>query len=144
MAPFLIERRSRLPVDEAWRRLTHWERHAVSVPLTRITVTTPPPSGTGTRFTARTRLGPLALDDPMEVVRWQPPTGHGPGRCRLEKRGRAITGWAEIEVYGHGAGSRARWTEELRIRGVPRVFDPLTAWAGRLVFGRALRRLLDG
>ncbi|MEV0264761.1 SRPBCC family protein [Streptomyces sp. NPDC050617] len=143
MAPFLIECRTRLPADEAWRRLTDWKRHAAYVPLTRITVTTPPPSGTGTRFTARTRLGPLAVDDLMEVVRWQPPSADAPGRCRLEKRGRAITGWAEIEVYGAGAGARARWTEELRVRGMPRALDAPTAWAGRLVFGRVVRRLLD-
>ncbi|MCF1597604.1 SRPBCC family protein, partial [Streptomyces muensis] len=39
MANFLLERTAPLPLDEAWRRLTEWPRHARAVPLTRIKVT---------------------------------------------------------------------------------------------------------
>ncbi|MEU4212494.1 SRPBCC family protein [Streptomyces sp. NPDC026206] len=143
MTPFLVRHRSGLPVGEAWQRLTDWERHAAHVPLTRIVVTTPPPTRVGTRFVARTGLGPLAVDDVMEVVRWQPPSGGAPGRCRLEKRGSVITGWAELEVGAHGAGSWVVWREALRVRGLPPVFGAVTDRGGRRLFGRVVRRLLD-
>ncbi|MGW2817195.1 SRPBCC family protein [Streptomyces sp. NPDC001415] len=142
MALFRIDRRTRLAPAEAWRRLTAWERHGDSVPLTRIAVHTAPPSGIGTVFVARTGLGPLGFDDRMEIARWQPPSESGPGVCRLEKRGRAITGWAEIEVGGSGPGSYVIWREDLRVRGLPRALDGLTARVGRVVFGRAINVLL--
>src|SRR3712207_7122146 len=59
--------------SEAWRRLTAWPRHGEAVPLTRVTVTTPPPTGEGTMVVARTGLGTLSFDDPMEVTVWRPP-----------------------------------------------------------------------
>ncbi|WP_438294975.1 SRPBCC family protein [Streptomyces sp. HUAS TT7] len=142
MALFRIDRRTHLTPAEAWRRLTDWERHGDSVPLTRIIVRTPPPTGTGTLFVARTGLGPLGFDDPMEITRWQPPSGAGPGVCRLEKRGRAVTGWAEIEVGEAAPGSYVIWREDLRVRGLPRALDGLAERAGRAVFGRAVKALL--
>ncbi|MFE1848043.1 SRPBCC family protein [Streptomyces sp. NPDC059515] len=143
MATFLVRRTAPLPPDEAWRRLTAWHRHGSAVPLTRITVTTPPPTGEGTVFVARTGLGPLSFRDPMEVTVWEPPGDGTPGRCRLETRGRVVTGWAEIEVRpGPGGRARVEWREDLRIALVPAVFDGALARAGRLVFGRAVNRLL--
>jgi hypothetical protein len=141
MARFEIERRSSLAPVQAWRRLTTWERHSGSVPLTRMTVRTPPPTAVGSVIVGRTGLGPAGFDDPMRVTLWEPPY-----RCHLEKIGRTVTGWARIEVVPRGAaasdGCLVRWTEDLRVRGVPRALDPLTAVAARLVFGRALRALL--
>ncbi|MFF7210295.1 SRPBCC family protein [Streptomyces sp. NPDC008238] len=134
---FRIERHCPLPAAEAWRRVTDWERHAELVPFTTAVVT-------GERsFTARTGIGRAVVDDPMDVVRWEPPEAGRPGRCRLEKRGRTVLGWAEIEVWPReGGGSRVVWREDLRVRPLPGVFDRPTAWAGRLLFGRALDGLL--
>ncbi|WP_344600165.1 SRPBCC family protein [Streptomyces glaucus] len=143
MVTFFVERTAPLPPDEAWRRLTEWHRHGEVVPLTRVTVTTPPPTRRGTLFVARTGVGPLAFDDPMEVTVWQPPRDGTPGRCRLEKRGRAITGWAEIEVRpGPGGRARVVWREEVRVRFLPGLFDGALRRAARYVFGRAANRLL--
>ncbi|MET9433335.1 SRPBCC family protein [Streptomyces sp. NPDC006551] len=146
MSVFRIERTTALPAAEAWRRLTDWAAHGARVPLTRVRVLTSGPTGPGTRFVARTGVGRLAFDDPMEVVRWEPPEpGHEerPGVCLLEKRGRLVLGRARIEVYaGPCGGSRAVWTEELRVRGVPRALDPVLALAGRRLFGRAMDGLL--
>ncbi|MEU6811193.1 SRPBCC family protein [Streptomyces sp. NPDC046831] len=143
MADFLIERTPPLPVDEAWRRLTRWPRHGDVMPLTRVTVVTPAPTGEGTRFVARSAVGPLGFDDPMEVTVWRPPADGVPGRCRLEKRGRAVLGWAEIEVRpAPGGRARVVWRETLRVRFLPAVFDPLVEWTARLLFGRAVNRLL--
>ncbi|WP_405579574.1 SRPBCC family protein [Streptomyces sp. NBC_01190] len=155
MSLIVIERRTDLPPAEAWRRLTTWERHSAGVPFTRIRVDTPPPQGLGTRFTARTRVGPIRFDDPMRVTVWTPPKGPeashrpegpaggaGAGYCRLEKTGRYVTGWAEIEVAAEGTGSWVRWREELRVSRLPRALDGLTAVTGKLVFGRAVDTLL--
>ncbi|MEV3855567.1 SRPBCC family protein [Streptomyces sp. NPDC050095] len=141
MAHVRIVRETPLSAVEAWRRLTDWERHGDVVPLTRVTVATPPPTAAGTVFVARTGVGRCAFDDPMEVVAWQPPR-----RCRMVKRGRFVTGWAEFEVRPLGpGGARVEWREELRVRGVPAVADPLLAAAGRRMFGRAVAGLLrDG
>jgi hypothetical protein len=140
---FVLERVSPASVSEAWRRLTRWERHADVVPLTRVTVVTPPPTREGTVFVARSGLGPLAFDDPMEVVAWDPPREDRSGTCRLAKRGTFVTGWAEIEVHANDpGGSRIVWREDLRVRWLPRLFDAPLAWAGRKTFGRAMDRLL--
>lgn len=144
VALFRITRRTPLPAGEAWRRVTDWERHADHVPLTRITVAPPPPAPTrpGTVFTARTGVGRAAFADPMEVVVWEPPGPGRPGRCRMEKRGRVVTGWAGIEVRAHGTGSEVVWSEDLSVTGLPRLLDRPTALAGRLLFGRVIARLL--
>ncbi|MFE2940976.1 SRPBCC family protein [Streptomyces sp. NPDC059255] len=152
MSVFRIDRTTPLSAEDAWRRLTDWPAHAAQVPLTRITVLTPGPTRAGTVFVARTGLGRAAFDDPMEVVRWQPPAPGRPGHCRLEKRGTAVTGWAEIHVRqeggageaAYGSPTRVRWEEELRVGPLPRLLAPLTARAGRLVFGRVVDRLLRG
>ncbi|MFC0849619.1 SRPBCC family protein [Streptomyces noboritoensis] len=146
MALFRIDRRTEAGPAEVWRRLTDWTRHSGSVPLTRITVSTPPPTAVGTVFVARTGIGRLAFEDPMEVVVWEPPEPGRPGRCRMEKRGRLVTGWAEIEVRPgpEGAGALLVWREDLRVRWLPRALDPVVSRAGRLVFGRALTVLLGG
>ncbi|MHA4779005.1 SRPBCC family protein [Streptomyces sp. MSC1_001] len=142
MSRFRVERRVPLAPGEVWRRLTDWPAHGRMVPLTRTRVLTPGPNRVGTRFTARTGLGRLAFDDPMEVVRWEPPGSGRTGACRLEKAGRVVRGWALVEVTEMPGGSRVVWTEELSVRGVPRAFDPVLALAGRVLFGRAVDGLL--
>ncbi|MEU6018797.1 SRPBCC family protein [Streptomyces sp. NPDC047515] len=143
MAVFRIERFTHLPAAEAWRRVTDWERHAAHVPLTTITVRTGPPTGTGTVFVARTGVGALGFDDPMEVVRWTPPAAGRAGLCRLAKRGSLVLGRASIDVYPTDSGSHVVWVEELSVRLLPRWVDPLVAAAGRRVFGRVLDGMLD-
>ncbi|WP_017241283.1 SRPBCC family protein [Streptomyces sp. SS] len=142
MSLFRIERTVPLAPEEVWRRLTDWPAHGRQVPLTRTRVLTPGPNGLGTRFAARTGVGRLSFDDPMEVVRWEPPAPGAPGACRLAKSGRVVLGWALVEVAEAPAGCRVVWTEELAVRGVPRFFDPVLGRAGRVLFGRALDALL--
>ncbi|MFE7109036.1 SRPBCC family protein [Streptomyces sp. NPDC057575] len=143
MAVFRIERFTSLPAAESWRRVTDWERHAAHVPLTTITVPMGLPTGVGTVFVARTGVGPLGFDDPMEVVRWTPPAAGRAGLCRLEKRGSLVRGRASIDVYPRDSGSHVVWVEELGVRLLPRWCDPLIAGAGRRVFGRVLDSMLD-
>ncbi|MFG2838035.1 SRPBCC family protein [Streptomyces zaomyceticus] len=143
MTPFRVERAVPSAPEEVWRRLTDWPAHGRQVPLTRTRVLTPGPNRAGTRFTARTGIGRLSFDDPMEVVRWEPPAAGRAGTCRLEKSGRVVRGWALVEVTEMpGGGSRVLWTEELSVRGLPKAFDPLLRRAGRFLFGRAVDGLL--
>ncbi|MFM9444337.1 SRPBCC family protein [Streptomyces acidiscabies] len=144
MVTFSLERTVPLPPEEAWSRLTEWRRHGDVVPLTRVTVLTPAPTGEGTVFVARTGLGPLSFDDRMEVTVWRPPSADGaPGLCRLEKQGRVVLGWAEIEVrLGPGGRARVVWREELRMRFLPGFCDPAVRVGARVVFGRAVNRLV--
>ncbi|MFE7169249.1 SRPBCC family protein [Streptomyces sp. NPDC057616] len=143
MVNFLLERTAPLPLDEAWRRLTEWRRHGDVVPLTRVKVVPPSPTRVGTLVVARSGIWPLAFDDPMEVTVWRPPTDTAAGLCRLEKRGRVVTGWAEMEVRtGPGGRSRVVWREELAVLWLPGLFDPLLRSAAVYMFGRAVNRLL--
>ncbi|MGW9070211.1 SRPBCC family protein [Streptomyces yangpuensis] len=138
-----IIHRTSAPAAEAWSRLTDWERHGAQVPLTRTIIETAPPTRVGTIFTARTGVGRITFDDRMEVVVWRPPAADSPGLVRLEKRGRPVTGWAEIEIRPlPTGGAEIHWREDLRLRGLPRALDPLVAKAAHLVFTRALTRLL--
>ncbi|WP_371636980.1 SRPBCC family protein [Streptomyces zaomyceticus] len=143
MTLFRVERTVPSAPEEVWRRLTDWPAHGRQVPLTRTRVLTPGPNRAGTRFTARTGIGRLSFDDPMEVVRWEPPAAGRAGTCRLEKSGRVVRGWALVEVTElPGCGSRVLWTEELSVHGLPKAFDPLLRRAGRVLFGRAVDGLL--
>lgn len=143
MAVFRIERFTSLPAAEAWRRVTDWERHGSTVPFTSVTVPTGLPTRTGTVFVARTGVGPLGFDDPMEVVRWTPPAAGRAGLCQLRKRGSVVRGRASIDVRPTGSGSHVIWVEEVRVRLLSGWGDPLLARAGRRVFGRVLRVLLE-
>ncbi|MGW6093725.1 SRPBCC family protein [Streptomyces sp. NPDC055157] len=143
MAVFRIERFTPLPAAESWRRVTDWEQHAAHVPLTRISVPTGLPTGIGTVFVARTGVGPLGFDDPMEVVRWTPPAAGRAGLCRLEKRGSVVLGRASIDVYPAECGSHVVWVEELHIRLLPQCGDSLISRAGRRIFRSVLDGLLD-
>ncbi|AZK92813.1 MULTISPECIES: SRPBCC family protein [Streptomyces] len=139
MTAFRLERTVAYGTAEAWRRVTDWRAHAALMPWTALTSVVPEPPGPGTVFTVRTGVGRAGFDDPMEIVEWSPPSGAGPGRFRLVKRGRVIRGWAVVEVRPEGSGSVVVWTEEARLRGVP---GRLSARVGRVLFGRALDALL--
>jgi hypothetical protein len=141
MATFEVVRRSGLSVDEAWTRLTDWQRHGNAMPLTEVSVTGPPNSA-GATFVARTGIGPLSFDDPMEVTFWQPPTESAPGVCRIVKRGRVVRGGAELTVSPMSGGCEVRWLEEARLGfgGLP--LDAINRQFGRLLFGRLIARLL--
>ncbi|MFH8383839.1 SRPBCC family protein [Kitasatospora sp. NPDC018058] len=137
MAHFTLTRRSPLPAPDAWARLTAWPRHGDRVPFTRVAAVRGTGRAVGDVILARTGVGPVRFDDPMEITALTEPE-----LCRLEKRGRVVRGHAELRVRAAGAGSEAVWAEELRITGLPRFFDPVVASAARFVFGRVLDHLL--
>ena len=127
--PIEIAREVPLSQGEAFSRVTDWMRHGDVVPFTTVRLT-------DTGFVARTALGPVGFDDPMEVVAWDPPRF-----CRLEKRGRVIHGWAEITVWPTASGSKIIWRELAHTVGIPRFLTRVERAAGRALFGRLLDRL---
>jgi hypothetical protein len=142
MALFTVGLDTDRPPADAWRRLVDWPEHGRYVPLTDVRVSTAAPTGPGTVFIARTGVGRFGFDDPMEITDWQPPADGLPGRCRVEKRGRVLSGWAVLTVAARGAGARVSWHEEIAVARLPRFADPVVVLASRVVFGRVLRRLL--
>lgn len=111
----------------AFAIVTDWERHRV--PFTRIRTT-------DAGFTARTGIGPIGFDDPMEITHWDPPR-----RVELRKRGKIIRGDATIDVETSGSGSVVTWTEEVRVAGVPRWCDAVVARLLTGMISLVLRRL---
>lgn len=130
MALIEIVRDVQFSQEEAWNRLTDWRRHSDFVPLTSIRLT-------DDGFVARTGLGPLAFDDPMEIVAFE-----APSFCRLEKRGRVVTGWAELRVAPFGDLTRVVWREDIHVQGMPRFADGLTKASSRKLFGKVIDGLL--
>jgi hypothetical protein len=126
--PFEIVREVPLSQQEAFSRVTDWPRHGDVVPFTTV-------RATETGIVARTALGRVGFDDPMDVVQWDPPRF-----CRLEKRGRVLRGWAEISVWPIATGSKVVWREVAHVTGVPRALAGVERAAGRAMF----RRLLTG
>ena len=144
MARFTAVVRTPAPAARTWTLLTDWSAHGRWIPLTVMTVHTPHARGLGVRFTGRTGFGPLAFDDPMEVVEWREPAAGVPGRVGLVKHGRVVLGGAEIEVEDTpGGGSVVRWTEDVQVAPVAltRPFDGVVAALGRRAFERALRAM---
>jgi hypothetical protein len=129
------------PAADTWNLLVDWPAHGRWAPLTTVTVITPSPAGVGARFVGRTGIGPLAFDDPMEVVEWSPPVGGSAGHCAVVKQGRLILGAARFDVTPRPAGGcRVTWTYDLEVAPVR-----LTRLAGRLVAlaaGAGVRRAL--
>jgi hypothetical protein len=126
-----------------WKLVTDWPAQSRWVPLTVVTIdsASPSASGPGTRFTGRTQLGPIRFDDPMEVTEWQPAAAGRTGRCRVRKLGPWFTGWAEITVGPAAGGTRVEWTEQVRVRWLPRIADPVAGAVGSMFFGRVLRKM---
>ena len=69
MAHFEIRIESPLSATDAWGRILDLRAHSVVIPLTTVTGETLDAAGlaAGSRFNARTAVGPWGFDDPMVV-----------------------------------------------------------------------------
>lgn len=140
-----IEREVWLTPEQAWSALTDFEAHGQTMPLTQVMCDPDAPDSprAGWRFIARTRLGPLTIDDPMRITRWDPPGEACAGLFRVDKLGRVLGGWTVALVLPAGrGGSKIVWTQHVR----PRLWLPPFAerWADRLtrwLYGRALDQI---
>jgi hypothetical protein len=150
MARFRVEVPISAPVPVVWARLTDWPAHAQLAPLTTIRVV-----GSGDRpgsgFVARTGVGPLAFDDPMEIEEFEPPAGNEAGaaaagrpaaRFLIRKTGRLMRGWIVAEVWApdsSGADGVVRAAAGPADPADPALTGP--AWAGvsRLTWTEEIR-----
>lgn len=150
MARFTAHREVAAGAGRTWDLVTDWRAHGRWVPLTTMSVREET-GGAGTVFVGRSGVGPLAFDDVLEVVRWEPPTATRAGTAGLVHRGPVVLGTAEVQVVPlPGDRCRVRWTEDVAIlsRQLSRPLLPVLVLGGRLAFGRVLaqvaRELEDG
>ena len=73
-----------------------------------ITFTSPRRSGVGTTFDCTSRLGPLRLNDRMEVVEWRE------GRGMAIRHGGRVTGLGRFRLRRRPQGTLFVWEEQLR------------------------------
>lgn len=83
----------------------------------------------------------IGFDDPMQIVRMSPRVPGAVG-VRVNKLGRVITGWVEVEALPSVDGSRLFWRQHIQVRGLPRWLNPLVAKTARAGYRRILQQLL--
>lgn len=119
--------------EQVWERLWDLPRHTAAIPLT---TTLGGPLGPGADFVARTRLGPVRIDDEMRVRVWEPPR-----HAVIEKVGRPLTGEIEATLRPAGRDTRLRWEQRYAVAGVPDALAALAAPAVRTAYLRAVRQI---
>jgi carbon monoxide dehydrogenase subunit G len=146
MARFTVDIETELPAEEAWRRLLDLRAHTAVIPLTTLSgdVLTAEDLVPGSRFVARTGLGPLGFDDRMVVDQIIPPEPDSAGSARIRKEGNVVRGHIDLAVVPTGRGSRVEWEQVIRVRPVPAALDPVVGRVARLAYATTIRRLLRG
>lgn len=146
MARFTVVVETGLPADEAWRRLLDLRAHTAVIPLTTLRgeVLTADSLQAGSRFVARTAVGPLGFDDHMVVDQIARPEPGGGGSARIRKEGNVVRGQIDLAVTPTAGGSRVEWEQVIRVRPVSAVLDPVVALVARLAYRTTIRRLLRG
>jgi hypothetical protein len=97
--------------SSVWRVLEPIERHVDWMADAKaITFVTSQRRGVGTRFTCVTAIGPLRVDDHMEVTEWEPERAMGVRHDGLVSG----TGRFELVPLDDGRRTRFSWREELR------------------------------
>ncbi|HET8987463.1 MAG TPA: SRPBCC family protein [Humibacillus sp.] len=144
MAAFDVHLDTDLPAAEAWRRVLDLRAHSEVIPLTTMTGDQLEAAAlvSGSRFVARTALGPVGFDDVMVVDSIEQPTDGSGAWARIHKEGKLIHGTIDVTVTPRGSGSTVDWAQQIRVRGVPSVADPMVARVARTAYGRALAELL--
>lgn len=140
-----IERHTSLTPQAAWAAVTDFAGHGRLMPLTRVLrePAAPDNPGPGWRFIARTSLGPVTLDDPMRLTRWDPPGPAGIGLFRADKVGPVLAGWTVTLVHPAPGGSIVCWTQQLRPHfWLPRPAELLVDRIALWLYGNALDHLL--
>ena len=145
MAAFDVHLDTDLPAAEAWRRVLDLRAHSEVIPLTTVTGEQMEAAALvpGSRFVGRTALGPVGFDDIMVVDSIDQPTDTSGGRARIHKEGKLIRGTIDLRVTPHGPTSTVDWSQQISVRWVPRVADPVVARVARTAYRKALGQLLQ-
>ena len=144
MAAFDVHLETALPPVEAWRRVLDLRAHSEVIPLTTVTGEQLEAAHLvpGSRFVARTALGPIGFDDIMVVDSIEHPVDGSAARARIHKEGKVIRGTIDFRVTPTGSGSTVDWIQQISVRGLPRMADPVVARVARTAYGKALVELL--
>ncbi|TQM65102.1 carbon monoxide dehydrogenase subunit G [Humibacillus xanthopallidus] len=144
MAAFDVHLETDLPPAEAWRRVLDLRAHSEVIPLTTVTGDHLEAAALapGSRFVARTALGPIGFDDVMVIDSIEQPVDGSGARARIHKEGKLIGGTIDFRVTPTTSGSTVDWVQQISVRGVPRAADPVVARVARTAYGKALRDLL--
>ncbi|MEO7754525.1 MAG: SRPBCC family protein [Terracoccus sp.] len=145
MPHFSVRIASRLSPEQAWSRVLDLHSHTAVIPLTTLTGDAMTASGLepGSRFVARTGLGPVGFDDVMVVDEITAPTDEAPSRTLIHKEGRLVRGSIELRVSPTSTGSMVAWDQQISIAGLPGVLDPVVARVAKVAYGQTLRALLE-
>lgn len=130
---------------QTWAAVTDFEGHGQAMPLSHVLCEPRAPHSPtlGWRFIARTRLGPVTMDDPMRITRWNPPGTDGIALFRVDKVGPILGGWAVVLVRPDNGGTSVRWTQHVRPRlRLPPPGERVADWLTRWLYGRAIDDLL--
>ena len=112
MAVISMKRSTTASVDDVWAVASDWSLHGNYFPLTHMTVADEP-AGVGQHFTAVSKLGPLAMPDPMVVTQWSPPHNGGPGSFAIRKLGKVLSGTVDFTVTATPTGSELSWVTDV-------------------------------
>ena len=145
MADFDVHLDTGLPAAEAWRRVLDLRAHGEVIPLTTVTGDQLEAAALvpGSRFVARTAVGPIGFDDVMVVDSIEQPTDGSGGRALIHKEGKVIRGTIDFRVTPLGSTSMVDWVQQISVRWVPRAADPVVARVARTAYGKALVQLLQ-
>jgi len=126
------------PIDRVWAVLADIERQPEWMhDLKSIRLTTLPPIGVGTRGVGRVRVFGIAVEDPVEVTAFEPPT-----RYTIRHDG-LIAGGGDIRLApgADGTTTIVTWDETLIAPVFPHLGRLLLAATFRPIFQRDLERL---
>ena len=120
----------------AWAELVDWHGHGAWIPATTVRILEGD-GGVGTRFVARSGLGPVGFDDHMTVTELDPVAL----RAVVAKTGPLLLGTAGFTVVGTNTGCVVRWFEDVTVAKVPQALVPLVQPIAEASFRGAFARL---
>lgn len=140
-AGFVVELPTDLSPEDALRRVLDLRAHDRIIPFTRVTPAMPADALTvGTRFVARTSLGPVGFDDPMRIE----VLSFVPASASIVKLGRAIRGVVSMHATASARGSVVQWEQSVHLPWLPGFLQPVAARVLETGYRRVLLRLLAG
>jgi len=124
--------------EEVWEDLQHIERHAEwMADAESISFVGPQRQGVGTRFDCATKVGPIRLNDAMEITSWEPAA-----RMGVRHQG-VVTGEGAFTLTATATGdTEFRWSERLTFPWW--LGGPIGAIVARPILGAIWRRNLHG
>lgn len=103
-----VERLVRAPRARVWAELRHIDRHVLwMADAESISFTSETREGVGTTFHCRSKVGPIVLNDKMEITQWEDES-----TMSVVHRG-IVTGEGTFSLTDHGDDTLVTWEEAL-------------------------------